>query len=79
MDYIILCGAGVLYWRSRTLPTAMFFFGALVAIISPLIIIQLAMHWRSLSYPPLFSLVPVLAKFIEAIGILLYAISLPKQ
>ena len=79
VEYVLLCGAGILYWRTRTKPTAMFFFGALVATISPLIMFQLAIHWRTLNYPPLLGLTPEIAKFIEAIGVLLYAISLPKK
>ncbi|OAM52812.1 hypothetical protein A7981_05060 [Methylovorus sp. MM2] len=79
VEYVLLCGAGILYWRSRTIPTAMFFFGALVATISPLIMFQLAINFRTVSYPPLFGLAPLIAKFIGTIGLLLYAISLPKK
>jgi hypothetical protein len=79
MGLVLLCGAGILYFRTRTIPTAMFFFGLLLATSSPLIFMALSKLWLNIAYPPIFSIVPLVAGFFQSIGLLLYAISLPKK
>jgi hypothetical protein len=82
MYLIAFCAAGILWYRSRTTPTAMFFFGAIAAIFPILISVLLLQNNVSsyaikiMAYSTFFSYVGMA---IAAIGLLLYALSLPKK
>jgi hypothetical protein len=77
---MLLCGAGILYFRTRTIPTAMFFFGSAVTELQ-LLMFALFMSGSTefSTFLSISELVGMLAMYIQSIGFLLYVISLPKQ
>ena len=75
MPVILIFGAGVLYSRTKTLATGMFFFGLILCTVT------LTTLWVG-NHPPIhieiMNLLSTLAKLIFSIGLLRYALSLPK-
>lgn len=79
MLLVLLFGAGILYFRTKIWPTAVFFFGLVLATLLPAMSIPL---WTG-NYPTVYlvvlNVVTGLAAISSSIGFLLYAVSLPKK
>jgi hypothetical protein len=79
---IAFVGAGVLWYRSRTTPTAMFFFGAITAILpmlASLLLLQSKLVGSSINIMAYSALFSYIGMAVAAIGLLLFALSLPKK
>ncbi len=77
---IPVISAGILFFKTKTKYTAMFFFGLLLfTSITPLWLLLSAVIGRSIPFGSMVMPIAGLASFISSLGLLMYAISLPKQ
>ena len=79
LSLIPIISAGILFFRTKTKATGMFFFGSLFALASTPIWFLLGskIELPQSGYPVIMVIAGV-ASFVSSIGLLLYALSLPK-
>jgi hypothetical protein len=77
---ISLIGAGVLFFKTKTMHTAMFFFGFLLfTAITPIWLLLSTIIGQPLPFGGLVMIFVGIASFTSSLGLLLYALSLPKR
>ena len=75
---IPLISAGVLFFKTKTMHTAMFFFGLLLAMVITPLWLLLSTLIRPLPFGYLSMVIIGAASLTSSLGLLLYALSLPK-
>lgn len=73
-----LISAGILFFKTKNMHTAMFFFGLLLAMAITPIWLLLSTIVRPLPFGYLSMVIFGVASFTSSLGLLLYALSLPK-
>jgi len=78
MGLVMFIAAGILWLRTRTIPTAMFCLGLAISDL-PFIVGMLTKLGLARSFLSDLGIFPVFGIFLQAIGLLLYSLSLPKK
>src|SRR4051812_35059872 len=75
---ILLIGAGILYARVKSPAAAAFFFGLLVLSLAPWAIRLVGADYASRGFMSPYTVITAAASIAQALGLLFYAISIPK-
>lgn len=76
---VLVVGAGILHLRVRSRSTAAFFFGMLVVSLAPWAMLLVAGNTHNRGIDNIRMLVITFASMVQCLGLLFYALSIPKR